>query len=228
MWIALRPFVGTFVSMRERPREQALQTTKRRLQSMETSAYTARRKVEIDFLYLDLEVCTRCRRTDANLESAVRTAEMVLKATGVEVIVNKTLVDTEMKARELGFVSSPTVRINGQDIAFELKESGCESCGSTCARGANINCRVWIYRGVEYTEAPKPMILEAILKEVFAEKEESAYPSSPTAGIPDNLKRFYAAKRQSAAVLGASLDTLEEQETCCEAAKKDSCCAPIA
>jgi len=30
-----------------------------------------RRTVAIDFLYLDLEVCTRCRGADANLETAL-------------------------------------------------------------------------------------------------------------------------------------------------------------
>jgi hypothetical protein len=41
----------------------------------------------------------------------------------------KTLVETAEQARELLFVSSPTLRINGRDIALELKESPCGSGG---------------------------------------------------------------------------------------------------
>lgn len=33
----------------------------------------ARRQLQIDFLYLDLDVCTRCRGTDANLGAALET-----------------------------------------------------------------------------------------------------------------------------------------------------------
>ena len=44
-------------------------------------------------------------------------------AAGATVSMRKTLVDTEQKALELGFVSSPTIRVNGEDIALQLQIS---------------------------------------------------------------------------------------------------------
>lgn len=71
-----------------------------------------------------------CVGTDRNLESALDLAREVLEATGVEVEVNKIHVESAGQARELRFVSSPTIRVNGCDLAFELKESacGCDAC----------------------------------------------------------------------------------------------------
>jgi hypothetical protein len=76
----------------------------------------------IDFMYLDLETCTRCRGTDANLEAALVEVGRVLEATGAAVSVRKTLVATAEQARMLGFVSSPTIRVNGRDIGARTGE----------------------------------------------------------------------------------------------------------
>jgi hypothetical protein len=66
----------------------------------------------------------------------------VLDATGAAVEVRKTLVETAAQARELRFVSSPIIRINGRDLAFELKESSCGSEACTDGCGDQIACRV--------------------------------------------------------------------------------------
>jgi hypothetical protein len=81
------------------------------------------RKIEIDFLYIDFDVCARRWGTDANLDAALHTVQAVLESTGAEVTVRKTLVDSEAKAMALGFLSSPTIRINGRDILVELRET---------------------------------------------------------------------------------------------------------
>lgn len=125
------------------------------------------RTIEIDFLFIDLETCVRCKGTDANLEAALNTVQSVLTAAGAAVSVRKTLVDTEQRALELGFVSSPTIRVNGRDIALELKESRCDTCADACGCNGEIDCRVWVWRGQEYTEAPEPMIVDAILSAVY-------------------------------------------------------------
>src|SRR5688500_6137133 len=96
----------------------------------------------IDFLYLDLESCTRCRGTDANLEAALAQVGHVLGAASVEVSVRKTLVASAEQAQAVGFVSSPTIRVNGQDIALELRESSCAECGEACGCDGAIDCRV--------------------------------------------------------------------------------------
>jgi hypothetical protein len=146
-------------------------------------------EITIDFMFLDLTTCTRCVGTDRNLESALDIARDVLEATGAEVQVRKTLVETAAQARELRFVSSPTIRINGRDLAFELKESpcGCDAC-------EHIACRVWTYRGEEFTEAPVGLIVDAVLGEVYAGVGRRATTPDDAYELPENLQSFFAAE----------------------------------
>lgn len=190
---------------------------------MTTAIQSDKKKVEIDFLFLDLEVCTRCKGTDANLAIALESVAKVLEASDVEVVVRKTLVDSEHKALELGFISSPTIRVNGHDIALEFRESNCASCGEACGCDGKIDCRVWVYRGEEHTIAPVPMIVEAILSAVYSVREEVAKPA-PTddEAIPENLKRFFAGK----AAKQRSCCSPVEQASCCNASEKVTCCPP--
>ena len=182
------------------------------------------RTIEIDFLFIDLETCVRCKGTDANLEAALNKVQSVLTAAGASVSVRKTLVDTEQKALELGFVSSPTIRVNGRDIALELKESRCDSCADACGCDGEIDCRVWIWQGQEHTEAPESMIVDAILSAAYgpgrqAEPEQAV--RGPAGGAPENLKRFFASKeaKQASACCAPS-----EQEVCCAPSEKAACC----
>lgn len=145
------------------------------------------RSIVIDLLYLDLSVCTRCQGTDTSLDNALDDVAKVLEATGVEVVVNKVHVVSEELANEYQFVSSPTIRVNGRDIQMEVKESLCESCGDLC--GDDVDCRVWVYQGQEYTVPPKAMITEAILKEVYGSDEQRE--AKRDYNMPENLKRFY-------------------------------------
>jgi hypothetical protein len=97
----------------------------------------------------------------------------------------------------LGFVSSPTLRVNGRDIALELKESVCESCGDVCGE-EGIACRVWTFQGKEYTAAPTAMIVDAVLRAVSGRSDASPATDRPPREVPENLRRFFAAKhRQS-------------------------------
>lgn len=143
-------------------------------------------------MYLDLDVCDRCQGAESSLEQAVSESARVLEATGVEVAVCKIHVQNEEQARELGFVSSPTIRINGRDIQLQVKESHCESCGDLCAE--DIDCRVWVYRGKEYTIPPETMIIDAILRAVYGEAKEASDAPRSIQDVPDNLKRFFAAR----------------------------------
>src|SRR5918999_4547783 len=87
---------------------------KRGILDAEAGIPTASRRVAIDFLYLDLEVCTRCIGTNANLEAALAEVSQILRATDIAVSVTKTLVQSEEQARALGFFSSPTIRLTGR------------------------------------------------------------------------------------------------------------------
>lgn len=150
---------------------------------------TIGKRLLIEFMFIDLTVCDRCLGTDASLEEAVAEVASVLKATGYEIEIRKMLVESEGQAEELGFVSSPTIRINGQDIQLEGKESLCESCGDVC--GEDVDCRVWVWQGREYNTPPKAMIIDAILRHVYGGQQTTRQAFK---GVPDNLKRFFAAK----------------------------------
>ena len=186
----------------------------------ELGAASATHQLAIDFLYLDLETCTRCRGTDANLAAALVEVGRVLDAAGVEVSMRKTLVASEEQARLLGFVSSPTIQVNGQDIALELRESSCAECGEACACDGTIDCRVWVWQGQEHTEAPTAMIVDAILREVYGGERATA--PSPMGAVPENLARFFAGKERLAATMSCCPPA--ERAACCEPSEKASCC----
>ena len=185
----------------------------------------ARQTIAVDFLYLDLITCSRCRGSDASLQAAVETVRPVLDAVGASIEVRKTLVETEGQARALRFVSSPTIHVYGHDIAGELIESFCAECGELCGCGGGVDCRVWDYRGEQYIEAPISMIVEAILAEIgpagAGRSEETM-----SIDVPDNLKRFFAGV--GAARNTSSCCSADEQATCCDQAQKAGCCGDSA
>jgi len=191
---------------------------------MDTVTPTAAKRVTVDFLFIDLEVCTRCLVTNANLEAALSEVSQVLSTAGVEVSVTRTLVESEEQARVLRFFSSPTIRVNGKDIALEFRERRCETCES-CACNGTVNCRVWVFQGREYTEAPTAMIVDAILREVYAGQPQSAPEQSPIEDVPENLARFFAGKAQQKATEESSCCSAVEQGSCCEPTEKASCCS---
>ena len=173
----------------------------------------------IDFLYLDLTTCTRCRGTDRSLQAGLATAADLLTAAGVQVEVRKVHIQSDAEARAWRFVSSPTVRINGSDIALELRESSCgsEACADGC--GDQIACRVWVFGNREYTEPPVELIVDAVLRQVYGplrqQVEDRPYQ------VPENLRRFFAG-RPAAATAGCCPPA--EQDTCCGAEDKAGCC----
>ena len=152
-----------------------------------------KRRIEIDFMYLDLSVCTRCQGTDTSLDEAISEITRVLEIAGVEVVLRKTHIQSEQQARELGFASSPTILVNGRDIQEELKESPCESCTDLIC-GEPCDCRVWTYEGKEYAAPPPALIVDAILREVYGGSRPECCPRKPLE-VPENIKRFFAAKK---------------------------------
>ena len=186
----------------------------------------ATREIGIDFMYLDLETCARCRGTGANLEAALAEVARVLDAAGVAIEVRKTLVASEDQARALGFVSSPTIRVEGRDIAIELRESRCAECGEACGCDGAIDCRVWVWQGQEYAAAPPAMIVDAILGEVYAGPARVAAPGT-AAEVSENLARYFAGRAQMVAD-HAGCCSPAEQASCCEPEAKASCCGDAA
>jgi hypothetical protein len=189
-------------------------------------------RLRIDFLFLDLEVCTRCRGADRNLQSALRAVRDLLAMGGVEVEVNRIHVESAEQARRLRFESSPTIRVNGRDVALELRESSCGSEACTDGCGDSITCRVWVHRGREHTEPPVAMIVEAIMREVDAasgaDRELAGHPGTDPDGpfeLPENLERFFADRAEARADAQVG-DTAAAEAGCCPPAEQRSCCEP--
>ena len=153
------------------------------------------RSLVVELLVLDLSSCGRCIGTDRSIEASVRELRPILAKTGVELRFRKTIVRRAEQAVALRFQSSPTVRINGRDVPIEFRESRCGDCtgllgGSPCA----VDCRVWVWQGREFTEAPKGLIVDAILRAYpTAFEDRPPVPSEPF-DLPENLKRFFAAR----------------------------------
>ena len=155
----------------------------------------AYKTIDIDFLFLNLTTCTRCKGTNETLDEALAIVHPVLEATGIKANVRRTQIQTLEQARAQRFVSFPTIRVNGRDITLERKESRCDSCGSAC--GEPVDCRVWVYQGQESTVAPVGMIVEAILRGVYA--GEQLPEPLPYQDVPENLKRVFAARTSGVA-----------------------------
>lgn len=163
-------------------------------------------RLDIDLMYIDLSVCDRCQGTEQNLDEAIASVEPLLKSAGYSVNLSKILVESEEQARELQFVTSPTIRINGRDIQLEATESHCSSC-SSLVEDEPIDCRSWEYKGESFDAPPTAMIIEAIVMHVFdaAPSEDKKKPERYQ--VPENLKRFFAAREAGAVNSSGSCDT---------------------
>jgi len=190
--------------------------------SVEVSKTDWGKRVEIEFLYLDLGVCTRCRGTDGNLQTALRIVQKVLQACGTDISTRKVLVDSEETARKFRLWSSPTIRVNGRDIALKFLETPCDSCAGACACDGGVDCRVWAYEGEEYTEAPVPLIVNALLSEIYdSQSSHRPTPNGPFE-LSENLKHFFEAKAAKKAA--ESCCAAEKKTNCCETSEKSNCC----
>ncbi len=179
--------------------------------------------IDIELLALDLNRCTRCVGTLDHIEKAIEIIRPVLEVMEAQVNVRKIVIESEEKAPQYQFATSPTVRINGKDIAFETLESECESCTDLCGCDEGTSCRVWRYRGEEYTEAPVGLVVESILREIFDSSRKSIGETTVYSGVPENLRRFFRSK-SDARPAAESCCSPAEQETCCEPSAKAACC----
>jgi len=178
------------------------------------SSDKAERRLDIEFLYLDLGVCGPCQGTEASLDQAISEVTPILEETGFDITARKIHVQSEEQARDLGFISSPTIRINGWDIQVDVREKLCDYCGDLCGNN-EVSCRVWVYQGKEYWAPPKAMIIDAILGEAYGGTEKVAKVLPLTGDVPDNLKRFFAAKEEL---------ELKGAGTCCDPSVSSGCC----
>jgi len=148
------------------------------------------KKIVVEYLYLDLQTCDRCIGTDNVLDEVMLTLTPALKLAGFEVEYHKVEMGTAELATQYQFLSSPTIRVNGQDICQSVAENSCGCCSDIS--GTDVACRVFEYNGESYEVPPKEMIAESILQAVFGQSD----PGCSCGGyeMPDNLKDFFEGK----------------------------------
>jgi Domain of unknown function (DUF2703) len=154
------------------------------------------RDLSIELVVIDLTVCARCVPTGDQLEHAVRLLTPVAEAMGIELKYRTIVVQSEDEAKQHALLSSPTIRINGRDIAQDIRESVCESCGDLTENNTVVNCREWHYRGKVYSSAPLLMLLETIMVAMLNIDKEPPVTPAPLDELPENLKTYFANKKQ--------------------------------
>lgn len=172
------------------------------------------KSINIDFLYLDTTICTRCQDTETNLDDSLNDVAEVLNNIGFQVKLNKIHIETKDQAIKQKFVSSPTIRVNGHDIQIEVVESHCSTC-SSLTNDAAIDCRVWNYNGKRYSAPPKELIIDRILKDIYQPSEMRKINDSNYV-LPKNLREYFLKKDQLCANVNQ-----EENSACCDAT---GCC----
>ena len=125
-----------------------------------------RRRVTVDFLYLDTESCERCIGTEDALETALDRLDPLLAPLDVGLTVRKIHVSDLAAAEATQLAVSPTIRIDGRDIQPDYIENTCESCGDLCDCEDAVDCRLWRYRGETQTTAPVEILIEALVAAV--------------------------------------------------------------
>jgi hypothetical protein len=155
-------------------------------------------RVQIELLYLDAETCDPCRATIASAERAAGELREALAQRGIEVELRLTHVADREQARALGFVSSPTVRVDGREIALEVEEDHCGSCSANA--GEPIACRTVSHAGERHDHAPAAMIVEAVL--AYLRGAELPAPAPRDESAATSVARYLAAiERQGPAHL---------------------------
>lgn len=153
-------------------------------------AVKIKKELLIEYLYLDLQTCERCMRADKVLDSAVELLRPVMDAAGFQIEYRKVLIENEELAEKYHFRSSPTILVNGEDIFGQIQENDCGCCSDIA--GTDIKCRVFESEGKYYNAPTRSMLVNAILKRVYAfspEKQDEYV-------LPENLKRFFEGKRE--------------------------------
>jgi len=130
------------------------------------------RLVVIDFLYVDDSDCKLHLETEKNLQNAIAGIFNVLELAGIEIVLNKINVNSKELAIKHKFIVSPTIRVNGRDIPMETREIFCDSREEPSRD--KLKCRVWMYKGQEYSIPPTALLTEGLLKSIFVHEDKPA------------------------------------------------------
>lgn len=133
-----------------------------------------------------------------------------LQLAGYKVIQRKIEMATSELAVEYGFLSSPTIRVNGKDICLSVEENDCACCSDIA--GTNIECRVFRYENETYDIPQKEMLANAILQTLFSCKQNDI---SNDYIMPENLRLFYQNKKIKGDFIMRKM-SIYEPAMCCD------------
>lgn len=152
--------------------------------------FLKKKKIKIEYLYLDLNTCKRCVKTNDNLNLAIKDICNILGKEGYEVELSKIKIDSIYLAEKYEFLTSPTIRVNEIDVMEILLETNCSECGEICGNN-EISCRSWKHEE-EILDVPTvEMIVHKMLKVI---KEKDRKIEKGIYVMPDNLKKFFSGK----------------------------------
>ncbi|MFA9516176.1 DUF2703 domain-containing protein [Halopenitus sp. H-Gu1] len=152
-----------------------------------------RRTVTVDLLYLDNESCDRCVGTEDALETAIKRIEPIVEPLDVGITVRDIHVSTLEGAKATQLAVSPTIRIDGHDIQPDYRESTCEPCGDLRDCADDVDCRLWRYRGEEYTTAPVGLIIEALIRAIGPTQTRfDTSPNGEADQLSSNVQNFFS------------------------------------
>ena len=149
------------------------------------------KKVIVEYLYLDLQTCERCIGIDSILDEVMLALTPALELAGFTVEYRKVEMETAEIAIQHQFISSPTIRVNGQDICRSVEENSCDCCSEIS--DTDVACRVFEYNGETFEVPPKEMLAEGILQFVFGQSLGGC--SCGEYELPQNLKNFFEGKK---------------------------------
>jgi len=156
--------------------------------------------MNVDLLVIDLSTCKRCVPTGDQLKVAIHLLNPVADALGIELRHHEIVVQTPEEAKESALISSPTIRLNGRDIAQDIRESECESCGDLTNNNISVDCREWHYHGKIYSAAPLPLLLEALMEAMLKINEMPPVVPEPLEQLPENLQQYFDNKKQTKSI----------------------------
>ncbi|MCA9670711.1 MAG: DUF2703 domain-containing protein [Myxococcales bacterium] len=174
----------------------------------------SKKPLHIELLYLDGSTCRRCASVRDVLGAALEALGPTFDALGLEPQLRETHITSAAQARAAGFELSPTIRLDGHDIAPARHSSSCSDCDALCGcsavEGEPFACRSWHDAQGRPLDVPTTaVVVDALLRALYADRDASAAATQPVAEAA-RVARFFAAR-----------DEREERESCCA----PSCCS---
>ena len=161
---------------------------------MESPSETIDVPVVLELFALDTAACSPCVSAMAGLHAAAAALSHELTGSGHVVATRVVLLENPAHAAALGISSSPTVRVNGHDIALDVHEEACPSCSSVA--GVSIDCRTYEWEGQRFDHPPVPLIVDAVHQHL-ASGARRAVTHTLAPSQPSSVERFLTARERA-------------------------------